>query len=95
MNLAQGITPVTSLKRNSAALIRKARETGQPVIITQNGRATAVLQDVETFERQRKALLLLRLAAQGDQDYRQGKVVSDVEAERRFEARLRELERGG
>lgn len=95
MNLADGITPVTSLKRNSAELIRKARETGKPVIITQNGRATAVLQDVETFERQRKALLLLKLAAQGDQDYRQGKVVSDAEADRRFEARLRELERGG
>lgn len=96
MNLADGITPVTSLKRNSAELIRKARETGQPVIITQNGRATAVLQDVETFERQRKALLLLKLAAQGDQDYRLGRVVSDAEADhRRFEARLRELERGG
>lgn len=95
MKLAQGITPVTTLKRNSAALIRQARETGQPVIITQNGRATAVLQDVATFEQQRDALLLLKLVAQGDQEARRGQVLSDAEAERRFEAVLNKLERDG
>ena len=95
MKLAQGITPVTSLKRNSAALIRQARETGQPIVITQNGRATAVLQDVVSFEQQRDALLLLKLVAQGEQEARRGRVLSDAEALRRFEAVVSELERDG
>jgi prevent-host-death family protein len=85
------IEPVTTLKTRSAELIRKARETGQPVVITQNGRATAVLQDVETFERQRKALLLLRYLAQGDHEIRLGKGIPDPEADAHFRARLEAL----
>ena len=56
MNYADGIEPVTVLKTRCAELIRQARETGQPIIITQNGKPTAVLQDVESFQRQREAL---------------------------------------
>ncbi len=94
MNLTRDITPVAALKTRSAELIRVARESGQPVILTQNGRATAVLQDVESFERQRKALVMLKLVAQGEQDFRRGNVLSDAEAHRRFEACLDELEQG-
>ncbi len=55
MNYIEAIEPVTNLKSKSAELVRRARETGQPIIITQNGKATAVLQDVETYQRQRQA----------------------------------------
>lgn len=94
MNYAEGIEPVTTLKTRSAELIRKARESGQPIVITQNGKPTAVLQDVESFQRQREALLLLKLAAQGDQDFRRGDALSDAEADRRFRDRLQEIESG-
>ena len=43
MDYAKGIEPVTVLKTRSAELIRQAQETGQPIIITQNGKPTAVL----------------------------------------------------
>lgn len=85
------IEPVTTLKTRTAELIRKARESGQPVVITQNGRATAVLQDVESFERQRKALLLLRYLAKGEHEIRAGKGVPDQEADAHFRARLETL----
>ncbi len=75
------------LKTRSAELIRKARESGQPILITQNGKATAVLQDVESYQRQREALLLLKYLARGDRDYREGRIVSDEEADRRFRLR--------
>jgi prevent-host-death family protein len=65
MDLPDAIEPVTVLKTRSAELIRRARETRQPVIITQNGKATAVLQDVESYQRQREALLLLKYIALG------------------------------
>ena len=44
MGLTATIQPVSVLKSKSAELIRHARDTGDPIIITQNGRATAVLQ---------------------------------------------------
>ena len=93
MNYAKSIEPVTSLKTKSAELIRKTRRSGEPIIITQNGKPTAVLQDVESFQRQREALLLLKLLAKGDQELRGGKGIAHAEAARQFENRLRALRR--
>ncbi len=88
MNYVDAIEPVTVLKTRSADLIRRAHQSGQPIIITQNGKATAVLQDVESYQRQRQALLLLKYLARGDQDHREGRVLSDEQADKRFRARL-------
>ncbi len=95
MNYIDAIEPVTVLKTRSADLIRRARESGQPVVITQNGKATAVLQDVESYQRERQALLLLKYLARGDQDYREGKVLSDQEADGRFRAKLVAMKSSG
>jgi prevent-host-death family protein len=94
MNYAKSIEPVTSLKTKSAELIRKTRRSGEPIIITQNGKPTAVLQDVESFQRQRDALLLLKLLAKGDQELREGKGIAHAKAAQQFEERLKALRRG-
>jgi len=94
MDYAKGIEPVTVLKTKSAELIRQARETGQPIIITQNGKPTAVLQDVESFQRQREALTLLKILAKGDQEISQGKVLTHDAVMRSVERKLKELQRG-
>lgn len=91
MDLPDAIEPVTVLKTRSAELIRRARETRQPVIITQNGRATAVLQDVESYQRQRQALLLLKVVALGERDLRDGAVLSDADAETHFHDKLKAM----
>jgi prevent-host-death family protein len=94
MKYSEGIEPVTTLKTRSAELIRRARDTGQPIVITQNGKATAVLQDVESFERQRKALLLLRYLSRGEEEIRSGRGVPHGKAARHFEKKLKALRRG-
>jgi prevent-host-death family protein len=91
MDYLEAIEPVTVLKTKSAELIRKVKKTGQPVIITQNGKATAVLQDIEDFQRQKKALLLLRFLAKGDQQLREGKAISHAKASKHFDEKLKEL----
>ena len=92
MKYYSAIEPVTVLKTKSAELIRKVRESGQPIVITQNGRATAVLQDVECFQRQRQALLLLKYLARGDRELQGGKGVSYAQAKRHFNQKLKQLE---
>lgn len=94
MDTSRDIEPVTVLKRDAAELIKRARDTAAPIVITQNGRATAVLQDVESFERQRKALLLLKLLAQGDADHEAGRTATHRQVGRRFEKRLAALKKG-
>ncbi len=92
MNYSRAIEPVTVLKTKSAELIRQARDTRQPIVITQNGKPTAVLQDVESFQRQRQALLMLKYLARGDRELREGKGESHARAKRHFESTLRKLE---
>jgi prevent-host-death family protein len=74
MDLTEDIEPVTALTRGAADLVRRATERRRAIVITQNGRAIAVLQDVVSYERQRRALHLLKLLAQGDRDHDAGGV---------------------
>lgn len=91
MDIIDSVEPVTSLKSDSAKLIRKARESGQPIIITQNGKPSAVLMDVESFQNQRESLAMLKLLVQGDEDYRAGRTMSHDKAKIHFTERLKRL----
>ena len=95
MDLTKNIEPAASLKNRSAELIRKVRRTGQPVIITQKGKPAAVLQDIQTYQRERAALYLLKIVAQGDQDYRSGRTVTHAQAKSEFRKKLNRLKRDG
>ncbi|NCO39311.1 MAG: antitoxin, Phd family protein [Armatimonadetes bacterium CG_4_10_14_3_um_filter_66_18] len=91
MGLTATIQPVSVLKSKSAELIRHARDTGDPIIITQNGRATAVLQGFEAYKRQQERLVMLKLLTQGGEDYEKGRTATHAQAMKRFEKKLQEL----
>jgi len=82
----QAVNPITYLKNNTADLVREVSEDGRSVLITQNGRAKVVVMDVETYDRWRDALALLKLVAQGEADLTAGRTVSQAEALKRAEA---------
>lgn len=86
------IQPITALKRDAAKLIDRARERRAPIVITQSGRATAVLQDARSFDEDRRAFALLKLAVQGEQDLLDGRAVSYAEHRRRLDAIRRKLQ---
>ena len=44
------IVPLTTFRRQTAEIIRKIKENGSPIILTQNGNATAVLMDPDTYD---------------------------------------------
>jgi prevent-host-death family protein len=95
MDLSEDIEPVTSLKRGAAELIARASERHSPIIITQNGRPTAVLQDVASYQRQQRALHLLKLLAQGERDYDAGRVNDSAAVDATVRRRLAEHRRDG
>ena len=59
---------MTELRQDAAAAMRRMRDSGRPVVITQRGRATAVLVSVEAYEAAERERLLLRLLAKGDKE---------------------------
>ena len=57
--------PISYLKAKSAEVLARLAEDRQPLIITQNGEAKAVLQDVASYEQQQETLALLKILALG------------------------------
>lgn len=79
MNSKEDIRPISYIKANAADILIQVNETRRPVYVTQNGEARAVLLDPESYENMKKAIGLLKLLAQGEQDINQGKVVPQEE----------------
>lgn len=60
MDITKDIQALTTFRNNSAAFLQRLKKTKRPVVLTVNGKAAAVLQDAEAYQR------LLDLAAQAD-----------------------------
>ncbi|UVA82267.1 MULTISPECIES: type II toxin-antitoxin system Phd/YefM family antitoxin [Pandoraea] len=91
MRYSTQVKPISYLKANAAEVLATLAEQRTPLVITQNGEAKAVLQDVASYEETQEALALLKLLALGNQDVAAGKVkpVADVVA------RLRKKRKAG
>lgn len=70
------IIPVTDLRQNTNRVLEELRAADEPVVITQRGRAAAVLLSVATYEAREKERELLRLLAQGEKEIAAGEGVA-------------------
>ena len=75
MQLTNQIQPVSYLKANAAEILRKIQRDQKPLIITQNGKATAVLQDLASFEQTQATLTMLKILALGEAQIAAGQTV--------------------
>ena len=71
MRLSTQIKPITYLKANAAEVLAQLAEDRQPLVITQNGEARAVLQDVASYEQTQQTLALLKILAVGQRQVEQ------------------------
>ena len=76
MRYSTQVKPITYLKANAAEILAKLAEDRRPLLITQNGEARAVLQDVESYEQQQETLALLKILALGALDAEAGRTKS-------------------
>ncbi len=72
MKYATRIKPISYLKANTAEIVRGLAESGEPMIITQNGEATAVIQDFTSYEQTQETLALLKILALGNRNIAEG-----------------------
>lgn len=75
MKLTRAIKPISYLKANAADIIRNIHKIGEPMIITQNGEAKAVLQDIESYERTQETIALLKVLALSQRQVEEGKIL--------------------
>ena len=62
------IIPVSDLRQDAAKVLKQLRNNKESLIITQRGRATAVIIGVEAYEKSEHEKELLRLLAKGDRE---------------------------
>jgi len=66
------IVPISDLRQGAAALIRKIHDSREPVVISQRGRASAVLLSIEAYQQKEKDYEILKLIAKGEQEIAAG-----------------------
>ena len=67
------IVPITDLRQDATAILKRVTKSREPFIITQHGRAAAVIVSVEDYEHSRHELELLRILARGEKEIETGK----------------------
>ncbi|MEK7406585.1 MAG: type II toxin-antitoxin system Phd/YefM family antitoxin [Acidobacteriota bacterium] len=91
LDISKDIRSLSDFKRNTSALIRRAKKTGRPVVLTVNGKAEIVMQDASAYQK------LLQLAdrmeaiqaiRKGMEDARAGRVRDAGEALEELRAEL-------
>jgi prevent-host-death family protein len=87
MKYTTRIKPISYVKSNAAEIIRELAERREPLVITQNGEARAVMQDVATYEETQETMALLKILALGTRQVEEGKVVPASQAVKRLRGR--------
>jgi len=82
MRFSTQIKPISYLKAHAAEIIRNLE--GDPLIITQNGKAKIVIQDIKSFEETQETIALLKILTLGNRQIEEGKVVSASDAIKRI-----------
>ena len=70
--------PVVSLsefKARASQFLERIHASGEEIVLTQNGSATAVVQDYETYQSLKDALALMKLMVQGESDVKADRLV--------------------
>jgi len=80
---------VSYVKAHLAEVINRVKESHDPIMVTQNGECTVVIQDHEAYQRTRQALAMMKLISMGEQDIAKRRTVSQHEVFRSLKRRLR------
>jgi len=88
MLLSQDIKPISYLKAKTANVIRDVNENQRTIIITQNGEAKAVVQDIKSYENLQNSLNLLKLIVQSENDIENNRIIEQEEMFNNLEQKL-------
>ena len=91
MKLSVSVKPISYLKAHASRLIRDLSGHQGTLVVTHNGQAKAVLQDIHTFEQTQETLALLKILTRSQQNIRRGKVKSMDAAFMSLEQRIRDF----
>lgn len=90
MKFSAQVKPISYLKAHAAEIARQLTEDREPMVITQNGEAKLVVQDVASYEETQETLALLKILALGNREIEEGRVTPAAEVFARLRQRRAE-----
>lgn len=82
------IVSLSEFKARAAQMLAEMKAAEKQIVLTQRGAASAVVQDFDAHQRQRNALLMLKLMVQGEADIQAGRTASQDRVFAEVKARL-------
>jgi prevent-host-death family protein len=96
--MSEDILSLSQFKADASRLLDQVRDEPKTLVLTQNGRARAVVEDYEHYQARERAMLMLRLLAEGERDASRGDSVAQAEVfadlRRRLQAQRDDAARG-
>ncbi|MCK4565224.1 MAG: type II toxin-antitoxin system Phd/YefM family antitoxin [Verrucomicrobia bacterium] len=89
MLLSESVKPISYIKAHAAEVLDNVAKTRNPVIITQNGHAKAIIQDLRSYEEVQETLAMLKVVAAGEKAVDEGRVKPIDEAFAEIRRRVR------
>jgi prevent-host-death family protein len=86
VQIADGIVPLGEFKAQAAKLLKRVGESGEPMVITQNGRPAGVLVSPKEYDRIVERQRFLESIAAGLADAEAGRVIDTAELRKRLQA---------
>jgi len=74
MKMSESVKPISFLKAHASEIFRDIKTSRKTMVITQNGEAAAVLQDIKSFEEMQESLTLLKILALSSKSKNEGKL---------------------
>jgi len=84
VKFSEDVVPIGDLKINPGKVVRRANESGRPVLLTSRGRGVAVVQTLPEFEAAQEEREFMRAVLAGLFDLEEGREVSLEDARRRL-----------
>ena len=91
MKFSESVKPISYLKAHASEIVRDLENKQKTLIITQNGEAKAVLQDIASYEATQQSLALLKILAQSSKSIKEGRYKPIKKAFRELNKRAQEL----
>jgi len=91
MNIKDDIKPISYIKTNAADMLKRVNETHNPMIITQNGEAKAVLLDTDTYQKLISTIGILKLISQSENDIENSNVFDQENVYTEIEKSINDL----
>lgn len=93
MKFSESVRPISYLKAHASELIRDISENQGTLIVTHNGEAKVIVQDVRVYERMQETLALLKMLAQSTQSIKKRRTKTVKQAFADIRKRINELEK--